>query len=132
MRGKVLVLVVEDLHSGITPAYAGKRSFLDLHPNPVWDHPRVCGEKVWRDVKRAAKAGSPPRMRGKDNLNIPVYDDTGITPAYAGKSFLVIPLVSSAWDHPRVCGEKLKLSGRRLVNLGSPPRMRGKGADFRS
>ena len=91
MRGKVLVLVVEDLHSGITPAYAGKRSFLDLHPNPVWDHPRVCGEKVWRDVKRAAKAGSPPRMRGKDPLQIPVDDATGITPAYAGKSHTPAP-----------------------------------------
>ena len=107
MRGKVLVLVVEDLHSGITPAYAGKRSFLDLHPNPVWDHPRVCGEKVWRDVKRAAKAGSPPRMRGKVTLRLRKFVPDGITPAYAGKSDGGLQLDRDLRDHPRVCGEKL-------------------------
>ena len=31
-----------------------------------------------------------------------------ITPAYAGKSFPKSLLIKLMWDHPRVCGEKLK------------------------
>ena len=33
-------------------------------------------------------------------------------------------------DHPRVCGEKVRLPHLVLNRLGSPPRMRGKGADL--
>ena len=65
-------------------------------------------------------------MRGKVTLRLRKFVPDGITPAYAGKSFLVIPLVSSAWDHPRVCGEKVQTSGPDTAKVGSPPRMRGK------
>ena len=73
----------------------------------VWDHPRVCGEKL-----RAVVFGN--------------YSE-GITPAYAGKSLFVcfIPCISE--DHPRVCGEKQKNCPLVSVIWGSPPRMRGKG-----
>ena len=30
-------------------------------------------------------------------------------------------------DHPRVCGEKRKETGKSLRYVGSPPRVRGKG-----
>ena len=70
------------------------------------DHPRVCGEKL--------------------NDLIDCNRDTGITPAYAGKS-------PTAWfgnignrDHPRVCGEKAASTRVSIRWMGSPPRMRGK------
>ena len=50
---------------GITPAHAGKtqlRPFIELK---VWDHPRVCGENLDKAMMKAAKGGSPPRVRGK-------------------------------------------------------------------
>ena len=31
---------------------------------------------------------------------------TGITPAWAGKSYVFGPLRPGSWDHPRVGGEK--------------------------
>ena len=37
--------------SRITPAYAGKSSSSRLKAFPIWDHPRVCGEKGKQDVK---------------------------------------------------------------------------------
>ena len=47
-------------------------------------------------------------MRGKE---IGVSGDglqLGITPAYAGKSLIVVCGYACWWDHPRVCGEKTK------------------------
>ena len=85
MRGKAVVVVYLPGPAGITPAYAGKRAKADQGKPHPRDHPRVCGEKVWRDVKRAAKAGSPPRMRGKVYCFIHRGWRCRITPAYAGK-----------------------------------------------
>ena len=45
MRGKVTIAGYEVDVKGITPAYAGKRLCLSLSFAPLWDHPRVCGEK---------------------------------------------------------------------------------------
>ena len=51
----------------ITPAYAGKRNRRFLTVEAEQDHPRVCGEKLYRFLRFRCPAGSPPRMRGKDN-----------------------------------------------------------------
>ena len=51
---------------------------------------------------------------------------TGITPACAGKRPSRCPRRSKAWDHPRVCGEKGKVSEHFEAKEGSPPRVRGK------
>ena len=50
----------------------------------------------------------------------------GITPAYAGKSPLPFTAAVAGRDHPRVCGEKVKIIALLRVFTGSPPRMRGK------
>ena len=69
-------------------------------------------------------------MRGKVISFANVYMDEGITPAYAGKSNGRTCYGAQVWDHPRVCGEKFCPFGRALSDMGSPPRMRGKGKDF--
>ena len=69
---------------------------------------------------------SPPRMRGKAGFLRASSFLTGITPAYAGKRASRPTGRSGAWDHPRVCGEKIGQSNRAARHLGSPPRMRGK------
>ena len=66
-------------------------------------------------------------MRGKERRNHGTNVCGGITPAYAGKSGCCHHLVIFVEDHPRVCGEKGSLTRVCLVELGSPPRMRGKG-----
>ena len=71
---------------GITPACAGKSAMLDFLPLRLRDHPRVCGEKELRKVTTLMGMGSPPRVRGKEELLQFVIGHTGITPACAGKS----------------------------------------------
>ena len=65
MRGKVLNEEETQQEIGITPAYAGKRGGMWVQESTLWDHPRVCGEKLLYFLKLLLSAGSPPRMRGK-------------------------------------------------------------------
>ena len=65
-------------------------------------------------------------MRGKVISNNSPENSFGITPAYAGKSPLSDHIQNKAWDHPRLCGEKLTLDSPLLNSTGSPPPMRGK------
>ena len=44
-RGKILAALQLVVHTGITPAWAGKRVFLALFPVEGQDHPRMGGEK---------------------------------------------------------------------------------------
>ena len=45
-------------------------------------------------------------MRGKEPFITDEVLDSGITPAYAGKSRGIDAHKRPDWDHPRVCGEK--------------------------
>ena len=108
MRGKVTWEYDASEMAGITPAYAGK-SF------------RSSGRKPFSE-------GSPPPMRGKVHGFPACTCGKGITPAYAGKSALSASGGVHRRDHPRLCGEKRKLSRLLIFSLGSPPPMRGKGS----
>ena len=74
---------------------------------------------------------SPPRVRGKVPVCCPEHRKVRITPAYAGKRDLVISGSGDIEDHPRVCGEKLKMPCWIAPSVGSPPRMRGKAGRCR-
>ena len=96
--------------AGITPAYAGKSRKPVHRRKPVQDHPRLCGEKYSMNVLADYVGGSPPPMRGKEQLgDLSEFEDR-ITPAYAGKSLAGIVLAAFHKDHPRLCGEKLPIS----------------------
>ena len=110
----------------ITPACAGKRMVFAGRKSRTWDHPRVCGEKVSSTSPIKCLKGSPPRMRGKVPQPGVEGCRLGITPACAGKSCRLRQLHGAYRDHPRVCGEKKKLSPNFTVYEGSPPRVRGK------
>mgnify|MGYP000756157952 FL=1 len=109
MRGKVIKTKSVIFSTGITPAYAGKSCQQNGYDFLFQDHPRLCGEKGNR--KRVCPAfcritpayagkseerycqgcdviGSPPPMRGKVLDLLEDLCAVGITPAYAGKSFL--------------------------------------------
>ena len=86
MRGKVREIKTGKSRRGITPAYAGKRRRCCAFRWLPWDHPRVCGEKLFCFALNSACLGSPPRMRGKAAFRTESWNDAGITPAYAGKS----------------------------------------------
>ena len=78
---------------------------------------------------RRSPLRSPPRMRGKVVQLCGHAQNMGITPAYAGKSWLPSRGLLADQDHPRVCGEKLKFGTNVTKNPGSPPRVRGKAGD---
>ena len=86
----------------------------------------MCGEKVMEFYKLLHLLGSPPRVRGKAFQTMFGTFITGITPACAGKRQAASMPFALAPDHPRVCGEKFIFSVRRLMLIGSPPRVRGK------
>ena len=65
-RGKVSDQRRQRGETGITPAWAGKRSAWSCRPAHTRDHPRVGGEKLAATDKATNAAGSPPRGRGKD------------------------------------------------------------------
>ena len=50
----------------------------------------------------------------------------GITPADAGKTNIFCLIVFTTEDHPRGCGENVARCNDSNLNVGSPPRMRGK------
>ena len=111
---------------GITPADAGKTFIKWGLRHTIRDHPRGCGEnscacRVWD-----TDGGSPPRMRGKRCVRLPLCALRRITPADAGKTPVIIYAYISAWDHPRGCGENLGRGAKPNAPAGSPPRMRGK------
>ena len=68
--------------------------------------------------------GSPPRMRERRLRIGEVCALKGITPAYAGKTFVECRVFSIAWDHPRVCGKDHNIHQAGCARRGSPPRMR--------
>ena len=86
----------------------------------------MCGEKFSSCRKPSSGQGSPPRVRGKGPEFVAVVLLAGITPAYAGKSAVKSLLCHRVGDHPRVCGEKFRLTSVTTPQRGSPPRMRGK------
>ena len=89
MRGKAGMIKYSDVIHRITPAYAGKRSRRNKEDEKVQDHPRLCGEKVFRIPMRQTFLGSPPPMRGKAIFSPAPSTPFGITPAYAGKSWTI-------------------------------------------
>ena len=129
MRGKVYDWDIKTLADGITPAYAGKRDCTSHITSRRRDHPRLCGEKLVYAAFLFLRFGSPPPMRGKVPTDFAAQLFDRITPAYAGKSPRGTPRQQISRDHPRLCGEKNRLSKPFGRATGSPPPMRGKAGN---
>ena len=126
MRGKHGFNLRRRTACRITPAYAGKTGMEGIDRKILTDHPRVCGENREQHDRRHGAGGSPPRMRGKlPEAGIKVIN-IRITPAYAGKTQVILPSSVRKRDHPRVCGENSEDGAAPRIVPGSPPRMRGK------
>ena len=126
MRGKVTATLRDRSCNRITPAYAGKSICKYNCRATARDHPRLCGEKHSIANHLQIIIGSPPPMRGKGFSIIFFTNNSGITPAYAGKSIKLFARLISIQDHPRLCGEKEHLALIPVQLQGSPPPMRGK------
>ena len=54
----------------------------------------------------------------------------GITPAWAGKSFVLRLWCVATQDHPRMGGEKFVYKNKTADQVGSPPHGRGKATSL--
>ena len=126
MRGKAHPLLAALVSVGITPACAGKSTFVPEMPDVTGDHPRMCGEKHNPLGNQRPGRGSPPHVRGKVSLMVEVSARQGITPACAGKRMLCLCRCRRYEDHPRMCGEKMVGFFVFIWKTGSPPHVRGK------
>ena len=110
----------------VTPAYAGKTFWGYNELFTIWGHPRVCGED--RNILPRVEqiAASPPRMRGRRDLMLYPSHLLSVTPAYAGKTVLIVSTTLLMVSHPRVCGEDRVCASDFRRRNGSPPRMRGR------
>ena len=126
VRGKRCRCCIIISYDRITPACAGKTRQEGDCNRIRRDHPRVCGENDGEIHEDSLVEGSPPRVRGKLSRKGIMRETVRITPACAGKTFQEISAYLPGEDHPRVCGEnKYKLVAVDM-DLGSPPRVRGK------
>ena len=132
VRGKDRRQLQAERQTGITPARAGKRCPAAPRRSPGRDHPRACGEKARTAIFQHLLKGSPPRVRGKATARGLVRRRPRITPARAGKSPPLLQTHSNRGDHPRACGEKSTGLMCQGGEIGSPPRVRGKGIYLRS
>ncbi len=110
----------------ITPAGAGKTIIYHRMHSESRDHPRRCGENQMLTTAATVSTGSPPQVRGKQNVLTHHRHGGRITPAGAGKTTRISRHISSARDHPRRCGENVRPAKKPFLTSGSPPQVRGK------
>ena len=85
----------------------------------------MCGEQQLLMPMPLSPSGSPPRVRGTDFPLAFTEVCIRITPACAGNSADHGGGWRTGWDHPRVCGEQLRIAQTATNEQGSPPRVRG-------
>ncbi len=85
VRGKACRGHLFALPKGITPACAGKSKCRLVSCGHIWDHPRMCGEKLFAFLVFCPNIGSPPHVRGKEGKEYLQETESRITPACAGK-----------------------------------------------
>ena len=117
----------------IIPACAGNAACAIAMACDSPDHPRVCGERMARSGSVYPIPGSSPRVRGTRSGSRRAARHRRIIPACAGTA--CVPRASSPLpsDHPRVCGERVRVPMIRAAYGGSSPRVRGtRGVPSRS
>ena len=113
------------LWTRIIPADAGSTLHNNILSSAPQDHPRGCGEHDLRDRERGSGRGSSPRMRGARSGIVNAVSSGRIIPADAGSTSPTTGTARLKRDHPRGCGEHVKLRVCDMCMMGSSPRMRG-------
>ena len=92
---------------------------------------RICSrQKSIRSGTARDSFSQTPHMRGKDVELFALFVHHGITPACAGKRWIMMKPGWRCRDHPRTCGEKYGSLVCCTAHVGSPPHMRGKGCRY--
>ena len=124
-RGNHVVLRLDLLHCGSTPAWAGKPCVPLADPSACAVYPRVGGETCAVHSVYLTARGLPPRGRGNQLPSDAVQAAQRSTPAWAGKPPFFEPKGSFIPVYPRVGGETSESGYNRQNGRGLPPRGRG-------
>ena len=109
----------------IIPACAGSTERMERPHQFNKDHPRMRGVH-WVAVNVPVKVtGSSPHARGPPHGNQIRRTSTGIIPACAGSTDIIIACPCRVVDHPRMRGVHLTQSKNSLAVIGSSPHARG-------
>ena len=110
---------------GIIPARAGFTCYDHVREARQRDHPRACGVYPLVADIGGVGAGSSPRVRGLQDVDVAADPGGWIIPARAGFTALWALSTALGWDHPRACGVYPYLGHTRRQGPGSSPRVRG-------
>ena len=113
-----------------TPAGAGKSLTIFPFISPPWKHPRGCGEESFSAASSWAERETPPRVRGRATRRGRPRTSCRNTPAGAGKSAGGSTQHVGHKKHPRGCGEEWSCPPPGREKSETPPRVRGRAADF--
>ena len=111
---------------GITSACAEQTPWQWVGVNGNGDHLRVCGADCALRAAAVSLAGSPPRVRSRQQCKMDGCDRPGITSACAEQTSSISPLRPRPGDHLRVCGADVVASRAYRSGRGSPPRVRSR------
>ena len=125
VRGAGNLRAIAEVESRIIPARAGSRPTPLRHWPTCEDHPRACGEQLFRSPLFRSPLGSSPRVRGAAMRYEVGGEYERIIPARAGSSWAVSRICSRSQDHPRACGEQVLCTEEPECLIGSSPRVRG-------
>lgn len=84
-----------------------------------------CFSRLWGMILHCRKSPCRLEIIADSRGLASGFHASGIIPAYAGNTVTVGESPDAWRDHPRVCGEHLRLSDLRRINPGSSPRVRG-------
>ena len=110
---------------GITPAHAGTTAVIVGGVSDLEDHPRSRGDHCDEYSPIGRPFGSPPLTRGPRRSPARGYDKIRITPAHAGTTKGLLPVLKSSRDHPRSRGDHIQRIAINCGIIGSPPLTRG-------
>ena len=85
----------------------------------------MCGEHTCCVTAKSWAMGSSPHVRGALVTMPGMRSGRGIIPACAGSTRLVLPLLRTFRDHPRMCGEHPIFDHWQARATGSSPHVRG-------
>ena len=125
-RGRRLSWPASDGGRGLTPAWAGTTGSWSGNGAQSRAHPRVGGDDSSLMRRRLLAAGSPPRGRGRRELDVALLPGVGLTPAWAGTTSRYRDPSSPGRAHPRVGGDDREQVASSVTGEGSPPRGRGR------
>ena len=115
----------------LIPAHAGKTIPALTVGEIAGAHPRSRGENLQDVIKARVAEGSSPLTRGKLGVYAEAEFTTGLIPAHAGKTRLILSIQNSPPAHPRSRGENRPGTSSGRPSIGSSPLTRGKRPHIR-